>query len=68
MGVPFLGKIPLDPRIVEAGDAGKPELTAQVGGETARAFRRVVAHILKGDGGSPVPEGAVANDTKGGSR
>jgi len=68
MGVPFLGKIPLDPRIVEAGYAGKPDLAHGVGGETARAFRRVVEHILKGDGGAPAPEGTAARDTKGGSR
>ena len=68
MGVPFLGKIPVDPRIVEAGDAGRPDLDQHVGGEAARAFRRVVERILEGNGSTPVPEGALARDTKGGSR
>ena len=68
MGVPFLGKIPVDPRIVEAGDAGRPDLDQQAGGEAARAFRRVVERILEGGGGTAVPEGAGARDTKGGSR
>lgn len=68
MGVPFLGKIPVDPRIVEAGDAGRPDLDQQAGGEAARAFRRVVERILEGGGGTAVREGAGARDTKGGSR
>jgi Mrp family chromosome partitioning ATPase len=68
MGVPFLGKIPIDPQIVEASDAGKPNLASHAGGETARAFRAVIERILEGGGGAPVPEGAVARDTKGDSR
>jgi len=67
-GVPFLGKIPIDPQIVEASDAGKPNLASHAGGETARAFRAVVARILEGGKGTPVPEGAGASDTKGDSR
>jgi Mrp family chromosome partitioning ATPase len=66
MGVPFLGKIPIDPQIVEAGDAGRPDLAPSVGGETARAFRRIVEHILEGAGGGPHSGGALAGETKGG--
>ncbi|MBI4573709.1 MAG: Mrp/NBP35 family ATP-binding protein, partial [candidate division NC10 bacterium] len=56
MGVPFLGKIPLDPQIVEACDAGKPHLITQAGGQTARAFRRIIEHILEGHAGAPAPD------------
>jgi Mrp family chromosome partitioning ATPase len=68
MGVPFLGKIPVDPRIVEAGDAGQANLAHRVGGETAQAFCQVVARILEGPGGGPLSGGALAGETKGGSR
>jgi hypothetical protein len=50
MGVPFLGKVPLDPGIAETGDAGKP--FGGTGSENAtaahRAFSAIMEKILKG--------------------
>ena len=46
MGVPFLGRIPLDPAVGEACDAGQIFVYHHSGTETAKAFERVVAPIL----------------------
>jgi len=43
LGVPFLGRIPLDPRLVQAGDAGKPLLLTEPDSPTAQAF----VHVAK---------------------
>jgi Mrp family chromosome partitioning ATPase len=48
MGVAFLGRIPLEPRVVEACDAGMPQLLLDAGGEVGRAFAKVVDRILTG--------------------
>jgi len=47
MGVPFLGRIPMDPAMVKAGDEGKPFLYFYSETETAKAFRKVIAPILE---------------------
>jgi len=46
MRVPFLGRIPLEPDLVLAGDAGEPYPQKYAGTETAWAFERVVQQIL----------------------
>jgi len=46
MGVPFLGRIPLEPKIVETGDNGHPYLEAYRDSETARAFDVVIQPLL----------------------
>jgi ATP-binding protein involved in chromosome partitioning len=46
MGVPFLGRIPIDPRIVEQSDSGKPFLQYITGSETAMAFESVMGPLL----------------------
>jgi len=46
MGVPFLGRVPIDPEVVLAGDQGTLYLQAHENSETARAFRTVVQPIL----------------------
>lgn len=46
MGVPFLGRIPLDPKIVETGDSGKPYLQHYSESETATAFDSVIKPLL----------------------
>ncbi len=46
MGVPFLGRIPIDPAVGEACDAGKPFVYHYSRTETAKAFERVVTPIL----------------------
>ncbi len=38
VGIPFLGRIPIDPTVVEAGDAGTPICEARPDGTAARAF------------------------------
>ncbi len=46
MGVPFLGRIPLEPKIVETGDNGKPYLQYYRDSETARAFELAIQPLL----------------------
>jgi len=46
LGVPFLGKIPLDPQIVTLGDEGKVFIDAQPKSEASQAFMKIVDHIL----------------------
>src|SRR6266545_1067480 len=45
LGLPFLGRIPLDPRIVIGGDAGKPFVIEHPESEAAKAFRTIVANL-----------------------
>jgi Mrp family chromosome partitioning ATPase len=47
MGVPFLGKIPIDPQIVKSGDEGKPFVASQPDSEAARAFMNIVEGIVE---------------------
>jgi ATP-binding protein involved in chromosome partitioning len=44
--VPFLGRIPLEPKIVDAGDSGRPYLEFHRGSETAKAFNTVIEPLL----------------------
>lgn len=46
MGVPFLGRIPLEPKIVDAGDSGRPYLEFNREAETAKAFNTVIEPLL----------------------
>jgi len=46
MGVPFLGRIPLEPKIVDAGDSGKPYFEYYRESETAKAFNKVIETLL----------------------
>ncbi len=46
LGLPFLGRIPVDPRIVTAGDAGKPVLASYPTSQTAEAFERLVRKVI----------------------
>lgn len=45
-GVPFLGKIPLDPNMVISGDQGMPFVSRFKDSKTAEAFRKVVEPLL----------------------
>lgn len=45
MGVPFLGRIPLDPRICEASDEGTPFILENPRSRAAEAFTEIVAKI-----------------------
>ena len=46
MNVPFLGRIPIEPKIVESGDSGKPYLQFHRDSETSRAFDTIIQPIL----------------------
>jgi ATP-binding protein involved in chromosome partitioning len=48
MNVPFLGRIPLDPRISRMGDEGTPPVTVMKDFPAADAFRRVAQAIAAG--------------------
>ena len=45
LGVPFLGRIPIDPAIRDGGDSGHPIVVADPASPQAEAFRNI-AHIL----------------------
>ncbi|MCF6290980.1 MAG: Mrp/NBP35 family ATP-binding protein [Desulfobacterales bacterium] len=45
--LPFLGKVPMDPRVVTGGDAGKPYLSSRADTVATRAFAEVVANVAK---------------------
>jgi Mrp family chromosome partitioning ATPase len=47
LGVPFLGGIPLDPRIVTLGDEGKSFLDAYPDSEASQAFKKIVDKIIE---------------------
>ncbi len=52
LGVPLLARIPLDPSVAEAGDAGTPVVSAQPNGESADAFRLVADRVVEALEGS----------------
>jgi ATP-binding protein involved in chromosome partitioning len=58
LGVPFLGSVPLDARIVEHGDEGVPTVIAAAESPQAQAFRaiarNVIAQVEEADAGAPV--------------
>ena len=45
MGVPFLGRIPIDPRICEASDAGEPFIVKHKDTPAAKAFLEIAEKI-----------------------
>lgn len=46
MGIPFLGRIPIDPAIVEASDSGKPYVYHYAKSEAAKAFAEAIRPLL----------------------
>jgi Mrp family chromosome partitioning ATPase len=46
LNVPFLGRIPIDPRIVTSGDEGRPFAVHQADSEAANAFQEIVDRVL----------------------
>jgi ATP-binding protein involved in chromosome partitioning len=47
LGVDFLGEVPLDPRVVEGGDLGKPIVVYAPESEAAAAFRRLAGEVAR---------------------
>jgi ATP-binding protein involved in chromosome partitioning len=54
LGIPLLGRVPLDPALRESGDAGEPLLVAVGESESARELRQVAEAVLALDRGSIV--------------
>ncbi len=48
LGVPFLGRIPLDPRFVVSGDTGKPFIDEYPDSDTAHALDNIIASVSTG--------------------
>jgi Mrp family chromosome partitioning ATPase len=46
LGVPFLGRIPIDPKIVELGDDGKPFILHYPESDAAKALNKIVDGII----------------------
>ncbi len=47
LNVPFLGRIPIDPKVVESGDSGMPIVIGDSESPASVAFNKVVDNILK---------------------
>ena len=47
LGVPFLGEIPIDPRIVLGGDSGTPIVALEPESAAARAYMSVAEAVAK---------------------
>jgi len=47
LNIPFLGKIPLDPQIVESGDSGEPFILSQRENTTAKLFDDISSKIAE---------------------
>lgn len=46
-GINFLGKVPVDPRVVVGGDDGTPYLTSEEDSPAVRAFAEIIANVEK---------------------
>ncbi len=58
LGVPFLGKVPLDPAIVDSGDDGTPLVIAYPDSPAAQAYSRIASALAGGQtegGGVALP-------------
>ncbi len=64
LGVPFLGRIPIDMQIVEAGDAGRPYIRHYGQTETSRAFARIIGHLTDAGDKGPTPSDPRKGDGK----
>ena len=47
LGVDFLGEVPIDPRIAEDGDAGKPIVVSQPDSPSSQELRRITGEIVR---------------------
>jgi Mrp family chromosome partitioning ATPase len=70
MQVPFLGKVSIDPQIVETGDSGKPFVLKYSKSDSAKAFKEIVDKIEKFVGeDNKVPKGVtIAEGTSPGTK
>jgi len=58
MGVPFLGSIPMDPKIAESCDEGRAHIASYTDSPTAVIMRDIVAR-LSAAGGIQTPEAGI---------
>jgi ATP-binding protein involved in chromosome partitioning len=54
LGVPLLGRVPLDPLLRECGDAGEPLVAAAPDSDSARELRRIAEQVVALERGSIV--------------
>ena len=47
LGVPFLGEIPLDPKVAIGGDAGRPIVTAEPQSPVTEAYMRIADAVVR---------------------
>ena len=47
LGVPFLGEVPIDPRVVEGGDRGRPILVHAPESDAALAIREIAGKVAR---------------------
>ena len=64
LGVPFLGEIPIDPRVVEGGDKGDPIALSAPDSPAAQAFQELAGTLarklaLLAQGAPPVADGNI---------
>jgi ATP-binding protein involved in chromosome partitioning len=52
LGVAFLGKVPLDPAVVDSGDSGTPLVKAAPQSPAAQAYRHIAEAIMDPDAGA----------------
>lgn len=46
MGIPFLGSIPIEPKVVEATDTGMPYVTEYPDSSVAKAYKRIIDNVF----------------------
>src|SRR5688572_10086170 len=47
LGVPFLGEVPIDPKVVVGGDSGEPIVVADPASPAAQAFRELARQVVE---------------------
>ncbi len=47
LGVPFLGEVPIDPKVVVGGDTGEPIVVMDPQSAAAQAFRSIAAQVVQ---------------------
>jgi ATP-binding protein involved in chromosome partitioning len=47
LGVPFLGEVPIDPRVVVGGDTGEPIVIMDPASPAAQAFTELARHVVQ---------------------
>src|SRR5258708_18881034 len=47
LGVPFLGEVPIDPKVVVGGDSGEPIVVLEPTSPAAEAFRELARRVVK---------------------